>query len=174
MRWCGRRHSRLLYHVFSTPTTVIGDNEAVSRSTVFGSTCEASLREWAGWLKETLFMTLTGTTPTPQTSPGWKHEPECIYLFSSFLLPIKNCISQFFLFSNHVTQLTKILFLPHTIEFFLNIAVNSLSLNVRFYILHFIFNFICMALLIFFSVFFFFLKCYVVLFFWGHIFTFDK
>lgn len=142
MWWYRRGHSRLLYRVFSSPTTVIGDKEAVLYLEVHvRHPCGSE----QGWLKETLFMTLTGTTPTPQTSPGWKHEPDCIYLFGSFLLPIKNCISQFFLFSNHVTQLTKILF-PHANHYRVlsHTAIDSSSPNVGFYIcLSYIWFYLC-------------------------------
>lgn len=111
---CRTCHSSLLYHVFpAVIPLLLGTGEEVSRGTVFGSVCEASLWWWAGmtqWLKEILFMTLTGTISNPQTSPAWKYKLDFIYLFNSFLLPIKNCVSQFFLSSNHVIQLTKILF----------------------------------------------------------------
>ena len=65
----------------------------------------------------------------------FSNESDFIHLFSSFLFPIKNRTTQFFLFSNHVTQLTKILF-PHTNHYRVlsHTAINSSSPNVGFYI----------------------------------------
>lgn len=62
-------------------------------------------KKYCSWL-------LQGSLPLHRPHHAGNMSQIVIYLFSSCLVPIKNCISQFFLFSNHVTQLTKILFSP--------------------------------------------------------------